>query len=626
MKFNIPMLTAFLLLWGAALAPAQAPEGFKEVKLGESAWGGRGHQSGVFFNRTGDAATYYRSPPDDPKKTIVVTLRIGPDGPEKTVSETYDQVHISGFGFMKDQKTVYYWARLGNVTFPVVGGKKGPELEGLDERAFSRRGTYGDSYYVTVLSGPAQHLIVDGKYLGDIGRAGGVTVWNPPSGGTPMMTVRVQVDGRMKVWKVVRDGSLVEDKNLVDVVAVKTPPEGLPSFVMIRRAGKKMTVEWGDHKGPSFDSITRVTVNPISGVLTYVGTTGDKTWFVSNGKKGPACDRIGSTVTSADGRVTGYVATQDRESFVVVGSKKGKKYSYIGTLVLVLSPDGKKVAYVATKDGKRIIVIGSKEMYRTDNPFGQMRFSPDGRRLAYLVSSGKERGIWVDGKLLIHASPVRSFGFSSDGKTVIADVTTAEGHMLIINEKARRCTQISQVRSPFLRGQSYLITGPSEGGGGPESVFVIDGVVGKGFEPAANPKYCVLKDGSFAHIGKIGGKTYLFKGGDSSGPFDDVRFLSQPGSELVIAGVRSGTDWFLIVGDEPPQPSKAGSLLATSPDGKRRAFIFIEDRGYNVLVGDTVRRAGNMPKNARFSPDGRYLAFGASDKDGVWWRVIDLGE
>ncbi len=175
------------------------------------------------------------------------------------------------------------------------------------------------------------------------------------------------------------------------------------AFRNLTKAGEKIAVD--GVAGPQFESadLNNATFSEDGSRFVYLGTRGDKTHIVVDGKEGPAVGDPETPIFSPDGKRMAYQTRFDGKYAVVVDGVPQRAYSFVTGLRF--GADG-RLAYSARDWEEWTIVVDGQEIARfpkrTDSSGSEAWpvpiFSKDGKHLAWVAPEGEKPTVVVDGK------------------------------------------------------------------------------------------------------------------------------------------------------------------------------------------------------------------------------------
>lgn len=319
----------------------------------------------------------------------------------------------------------------------------------------------------------------------------------------------------------------------------------------------------------------------------------EKMFIVVGDKEGKKYDAVGNPVFSPDSQEIAYWAadidwaTQTGKAFIVIGGKEGKKYDSVIDINPVFSPDSSKVAYIAEQEGKMFVVVGDKEGKKYDSVGGDPDslenpvFSPDSSKVAFRtrvsywykgeVTHKREEFIVVDGK---------------EGKKYdfVGDPVFSPNSQKIAFWAVPEFNLVTQ------RGESFI---------------VINGKEGKKYDDFLRNPVFSPDSSKVAYVvpqGELGGKSFVVVGNKEGKQYDSV--LINP---IIVFS---------------PDSSKVAYVVTTVEffDGGRNMRI---GKSFVVVDGKEGKKYDIVGKPV-FSPDSRYLAYGAKDDRELWWIVEEV--
>ncbi len=340
----------------------------------------------------------------------------------------------------------------------------------------------------------------------------------------------------------------------------------------------------------------------------------------------------------------------------------------------ILSPDGTRLVYFSGNPTKlyarRLDQPNAKELpgtERSSRPF----FSPDGRWVGFFngVGGGRLNKVSVEGGIVVSLADVsRAFGGSwgNDG-TIITGGGFTNGLLRVPEDGGAPMTVLDlgpgdiAYMSPQILpgGKAVLFVDFREPSGTPGNIEV--------FSFADRRRKTLVRETNFARYLPSGHLVYTHQGTLFAIPFDlnhletrgtAVPVLDDLAYELLInagndldfsangtlvyrrSGGGDGAEmgvfqWVDGAGKREtmlPKPDVYASV-SLSPDGKRVTFVLIRPTSQDLWVYDTERDAmtkltfgGGIYFSPLWTPDGRYIVFGARGKGLHWTRSDGSGQ
>jgi hypothetical protein len=368
----------------------------------------------------------------------------------------------------------------------------------------------------------------------------------------------------------------------------------------------------GDRHGPEFLSIEGLHDQQLPDdpdVLVYKARDRNGKWHVVIGDDvGEPFDWVGAPQV-APGRHVAYEAAmkvgpslKDAASFVVIDGVKKGPFVDVGQVKMSIRGE---VAYdVADARGQRVVTgRGESPRYETVQ---EMMFSPDGARLAYVVrqADGRERVV-VDGV------PGPVFG-------------NIDLDYLVFSPDGKRLAYVA-----------------SRGEFGDPQMVVVDGRPGRSFAKVQDPMF----DRTGRHVAYIasdGTSEQVVIDGRPGARFDDVAILTPGDGTFYYGGRRGGQNidvywpgaqWFIVAGTTVHGPyerinpngyftGNAWLNLVVSPDGRHVAYRVKDGDAWTMHVdGEPAATSEEMIEPPVFSPDSRWVGYGARRGRELWWLV-----
>ncbi len=392
--------------------------------------------------------------------------------------------------------------------------------------------------------------------------------------------------------------------------------------------------------------------------IAYVASQDDRWRVVVDGVDGTAYDRIdvGAPTFSPDSRHLAYFAERAGKQLIVIDGVEGPAYDSIDQDIPAFAADSRRWGYAARRDSLRYLIVDGKELGGAEY-VGDPVFSDSTGRFAYVVKRHDTWAVVVDG---VEGKAYRSIGnnlvFSADGRHFLYRGGDKEDHVVVDGVESAGFGSIKENSYAFSPDGSHVAFVTTAYG---EDAWVVDGKKGKAYDwvstqPTFSPDgqhltYVAERDrkrfvvidawegatfdditefptfsanGRVLYVGKRGAQQFV--GIDSRTiPFDQVsQVFTTTAGRLVIAA-RRGTRWRPVVdGVEGPSYERPVGPFATSPDGKRIAYM-ARRGGRSVVATDGVEgRLYDQAGDLQFSPDSRHVIYTAKRPNG-WVVVVD---
>ncbi len=334
----------------------------------------------------------------------------------------------------------------------------------------------------------------------------------------------------------------------------------------------KWYVVMGDDAGEPFDWVGAPQVAPgrhvaYEAAVKSGASLADAASFVviDRVKRGPFKD-VGEVCISARG-VVAYDVADAGGSRVIGPQGEGPRYQSV--MELTFSADGGRFAYIAHEaEGRdRVVVDGVPGPVFGDVKLDSLIFSPDGKRVAYAASRGSE---------------------FEDPAMAVVDGRGGPSH-----------AQIDELTFDLTgRHVAYVA------GDGTSERVVIDGRPGPRFDDVAS---LLPGDGTFYYGGRRGGKNidvywpgakwFIVAGATVYGPY----------ARINPNGYFTGNTWLNLV---------------VSPDGRHVAYRVLDGEVWTLHVdGEPATPAEELIYPPVFSPDSRWVGYGAQRGRELWWLV-----
>jgi Tol biopolymer transport system component len=217
----------------------------------------------------------------------------------------------------------------------------------------------------------------------------------------------------------------------------------------------------------------------------------------------------------------------------------------------------------------------------------QETFSPGGKQVAYIVNARGKGFVVLNDKPGPEYDYVNELQFSRNEERFAYVAGIGKRFFAVIDGKQELWSEVmtSVVLSQDGRHAAYDVKQAGK------QFVVVDDVIG--------PRFDFVLDLSFA-------------------PDGDVVYLAKNGGQIM-----DGQGWVLMMGkDELPLVEGHPFGPTISPDFQTIAYVTIRNDGAHVVVNNKLGRAYHQIGHPLFSPNGKLLAYSASEKEGIEFLVI----
>lgn len=307
---------------------------------------------------------------------------------------------------------------------------------------------------------------------------------------------------------------------------------------------------------------------------------------------------------SSDGQHTAYRALVGESVHLISDGTRSPAYADVGLDVAFRGSES-GFAYTARFDGKAHVVIDGKPGEGFVDA-DALTYSPDGKRFCYRVNIGGKYDFFgtEGGKFHVVLDGVMGAAYDK----VSWPVFRPGGRLYYMAKSGERCFLVIDGKEDSLlpSGMGHSIRFNEDG-----SHVALE-----------------CRDRSGAAF-SVDGK--LTEALDDAGY--DVGHFSRDGKRFVFGGSKGGKGHVVIDGKAQECPDcTSATQTAISPDGARFAYA-AEDRQertsrIRVVIGTEVGPWFEMVRNLRFSPDGRHVAYLATEPagaldDSLYFLVVD---
>jgi hypothetical protein len=311
---------------------------------------------------------------------------------------------------------------------------------------------------------------------------------------------------------------------------------------------------------------------------------------------------------SPNGKQVNYafiVTTTPSSSYAVLNGVKQKEYEEILLSSVTFSPDGQKLAYIAKDQNGYFVVVNGEEGKRYNEILiNSLQFSPDSRNIVYVVRNKIDSNKYEDflvvngneGKRYEEIFPYTIF-FSGDSKRISYSVKDKGVFSTVYyNLSEEHSGSIYSFFVPRLSEDPY-ISNLSKEFTPDDSQFQVFGI--------ASPSFSYSRDGKkLAYVAEREGQSWVIVNNQKSfGGYDRVYFItfSLDSEKLAYIAEKDGKKFVVVI-------NKLSEIIEGNNQGL-------------VKEGDKVDWIYIPPK---FTPDSKYLYYGARNGKEFWWIVEKL--
>ena len=329
---------------------------------------------------------------------------------------------------------------------------------------------------------------------------------------------------------------------------------------------------------------------------------------VFNNKENGSYDRVQSIQFGPDGSKLIYLASKDGRKFVVVDGKESNKYDGELTMfdMAVFSSGGTQTAYLFSNlikaEGFVVVndqIINNKELVY--DWISSPQFSSDGSRFTYRASKDGKSFFVVDGKKYVACDVVDNFIFSPNSKNFIYLCVDEHQGRSIMNENGS-IIRIDDEAKKVIRGLSWTHSN--------EVVYVVE-----------NTRENRMISSSIVMNGKEIQTSYEY--------IFNLSFSSD-GKRMIYKARKDQKEIIVVDGKEygVQNPELTPAFLNANPifsnDSKHFAYIAEYNQKQSIVLDGKRGKEYDQTYGPYFSPDNRYIAYGAKRGNELWWIVEDI--
>lgn len=370
--------------------------------------------------------------------------------------------------------------------------------------------------------------------------------------------------------------------------------------------------------GPYVEAVARgmPVVSPDRNYWAAVVKKDGKSCVMLNGNAGRGYDKVAALGFSPDSMKVAYIAAEGDVFFVCVNQDRHPSFSLIDPEQgIVFTNNSKHLAYVVRKDKNTWCVVKDGAPGPAWEEIKLVTFSPDGTRLAYAARKNDQWHL-VEGE---SASPgytvIQRVVFSPDSASLVYIARSKDGAFMVINGKKQGVFEAvlgEPVFSPTGDRLAYSVREKSTFGKS-RMRMVLDGKLGNPYDSIG--AYLFSMDGKqFCYVASKGDDRQMVVHGDEEHDIHDavgIPIFDPSGRHLAYAA-KGGEKWH-IVKDRKKGPAFDMVIRPSfSIQEDRMAYLAAEESLFVVVEGGTVLGKYPWAGELVFSPDGRYLAYGAA--------------
>lgn len=381
------------------------------------------------------------------------------------------------------------------------------------------------------------------------------------------------------------------------------------------------------------------------GAVAWISEVEGKQRVVHNGRLGPPWLEVSSLVLSPDGRRFAYGGrgADGKWRIVVDGTERGS-FHQVGTPVF--SADGAHVAYAVRDDVGWRLVVDEATGRPTPARYLALEFAANAARIAYVdAPEGEEEGRLVVADLTLErqheiAPGVTVLTVNAD-RTRIGALALAERGQQVLTLPFDRPEEVTRGREydsvsgfdyvlqratvAYLAqrgGARLIVLGDREAPAPREQILGYPAVSGD--EKAAGALVA-------AAGGRVEFREFFAEPATREGPWDEAEaIVYAAGGRSHAYAARRGDRWFVVANGKQGPPFDRVVSPVFSPDGKTLVYRARQAGKRFVVVADasgkTLRQhpAYEQVFPARFTDDGKAVAYGVKDGRQVAWKVEPL--
>ncbi len=290
----------------------------------------------------------------------------------------------------------------------------------------------------------------------------------------------------------------------------------------------------------------------------------------------------------------GYFSWHERYA-VVINGQEGKAYSKILADSITISPDGRKVAYVVQEGDNQFLVVNNEEGKRYDEILvNSIVFSPDSQKFAYIAKGKKgKKDVYF---LVINNREGRGYDEISENSLMFSDDSKKITYM--VREGDRIFSVVYHLEKDKYEQNVYSLFSTSQ------SAKLYSSNLSKEFSSEDEERQRFQIFTSFV--------------------------MSSDGQKIAYVAEKEGKLWVMVNGEGFKGYDFVHSPIF-SPDNKKLAYIAEERDEKNKQVRQFVvvnnkegERFDWIYTPPQFTPDSKYLYYGARKGNEYWWIVEKL--
>ncbi len=390
-------------------------------------------------------------------------------------------------------------------------------------------------------------------------------------------------------------------------------------------AGKWFVVLNG-REGEKYNEVSSPVFSPDSKQSAYIVGTKYGKFAILNGRRGKLHDQIYGLTFSPDSKQLAYAVREGARtsSFVVLNDREGKRYDSVDERI-VFSPDSKQLAYVAEENGKRFVVINGQEgkryAYVNGHSSKRIVFSSDSSQFFYIArDEGFNEFLVLNGE---EQRTCKNIIFAPDGKSIFK--MEDKRIYVVMNGQQIDLPKYSSnfIFSPDSTKFAYIAKDVNKFGSSDFSAqefdaekFKNDLKNGRGIANTLLAKLGI----DISHIDYVSGQQLVDKlknwhlTNEDVGEFYDMCYGTS--LRVVLSDVLDAQQE--TISEDTGMRIKQAMIQYYYAQETQKSQQFI------VVNNDWEMKRYDYIYTLTFSPDGKYLCYGARDGRNIWWVVEEV--